>query len=413
MDLAIVPRFHRPQHAEVAADPLRDRFAKHVEESVLGMLDPDRIEAMAEDMRLVRRHRVLHAGLVIDAMVLSALERGADAEGRLLDARQTYRQIGGLPSNKNSFREMVHKLVPVMGKMLKRRMKEISSLVGCPELEGRLAGFSDVLMPDGCAFKLAAALSGAYAGTSQAAELKLHAVYSLRAQHAVSVEMSAGRVHDSDCFWPEWERNALYVWDLGYNNYGRFIDAVQEGGAHVLQRLKVGANPRAIASYGPTGHPRLLVDEDGKYLSLDEACQFVVHRQRVLDLDVEIRDKQGRRMLARVVCVPCDGEDRYYLTSLPREIFTPHDVAEMYRLRWEVELFFKNWKGSVRMDQVRYLSHPLSLQAAIFASMLAALLAHDIYMGLQKITIEHHAAEQTAARPVPPSATAVRAPFTP
>ena len=56
----------------------------------------------------------------------------------------------------------------------------------------------------------------------------------------------------------------------------------------------------------------------------------------MLDLDVEIEDNKGRVVQARVVCVPFGGQDRYYLTTLPRAIFTPHDIAELYRIRWEV-----------------------------------------------------------------------------
>ena len=79
--------------------------------------------------------------------------------------------------------------------------------------------------------------------------------------------------------------------------------------------------------------------DHGSGMRLHEACAFdFVHKQEVLDLDVEIEHrKSGRRVLARVVCVPFDGEDRYYLTTLPRSIFTPHDIAELYRVRWEVD----------------------------------------------------------------------------
>jgi IS4 transposase len=77
-------------------------------------------------------------------------------------------------------------------------------------------------------------------------------------------------------------------------------------------------------------------------MGLLTACQFGwVHHERVLDLDVVITDDR-RSVLARVVCVPFGGQDRYYVTTLPRDVFTPHDVAELYRLRWEVYLFFRN-----------------------------------------------------------------------
>ena len=186
----------------------------------------------------------------------------------------------------------------------------------------------------------------------------------------------------------------LYIWDLGYNDYERFIDAVR-GGAHVLQRLKDRANPVVTASYGPTGCKRDIIGEMGTPLRLDEACQSAVHRQRVLDLDVEVTDEKKRTVTARVVCVPFGGDDRYYLTTLPRELFSPYDNAELYRLRWEVELFFKNWKSAVRLDQVRYLSNPKSLEVAVTSSLLAALLARDISHGLERIAYEH--ATQTVA----------------
>ncbi len=391
MQLAVVPRFRRPLRSERGRDPLRDRLAEVVEDSTLALLDPDRIDAMAEDMRVITRHRVHHVGLITCSLILSALERSTDTEGRWLDAQRTYEALGGPEAGKTSFRNQTRKMLPVLKELLNRRLTQLAEGAPTTELRGRLRDFANVLIPDGCAFKLANALSGVYPGTGQDSELKLHAVYNVGARTATTIEVSAGSVHDSDGFWPSsWVAGALYIWDLGYNSHKRFIDAVQAG-AVVLQRLKDGTNPVAIASYGPTGARRALVDEDGHPLRLLDACRFGwVHHDRVLDLDVEISD--GRRSVrARVVCVPFGGEDRYYLTTLTRDLFTPQDVAELYRLRWEVELFFRNWKGAARLDEVRRLRHPDSLLVAVTASLLAALLARDISAGLEQL------AQQAAA----------------
>jgi hypothetical protein len=264
---------------------------------------------------------------------------------------------------------MGRRLRPVMKAMMKRRMAEIVAETRDEELRGRLKTFTDVVIADGCAFKLASLLSGIYPGTGQPAELKLHAAYSAEAGTAVSVAQTAGSVHDSDGFWPEtWEKGALYIWDLGYVCHERFIDAVT-GGAVVLQRLKEKSHPVVLASYGPTGTRRDLVGEDRTALRLNDACAFGhVHHQRVLDLDVEVVDDHGRKVVARVVCVPFHGEDRCYLTKLDRGVFTPQDVAELYRVRWEVELYFRGWKGGARLDHVHRLSNRESLDAAITAS---------------------------------------------
>lgn len=311
MDLAVVPQLRRPLRPEKALDPLRDRLAELIEASAVDLLDPARLAARAEDMRLIERNRVHHVGLVVGALVLSTMQRSTDTDGRLLDARRTYEAIGGARSGKTSFRNTVHKVVPLMRDTLQRRLAAMGAATHDIAMRGRLKAFSDVLIPDGCAFKVASALSNVYAGTSQPAEMKLHAVYCLRAGGCSSITLAPGSEHDSDGFWPkQWVKDALYIWDLGYVNHERFIDALT-GGAYVLQRLKEGGNPVVVASYGETGTRRELLDEQGKRLRLQEACAFGhVHRKRVLDLDVEIADNKGRSVLARVVCVPFGGEDR-------------------------------------------------------------------------------------------------------
>lgn len=398
MELAVIPPLRHAFRPETTPDPIRQVLASAVEQTALEMLDPERILALAEDMRITQRKRVHHAGLVIDSLILSALQRSTDTEGRLLDAQRTYEMLGGKRSGATSFRNQVRKLGPVMARLLKRRLSAAALRAQDTELRGRLAHFRDVLIPDGCAFKIANALSGVYAGTGSYAALKLHAIYSVGAGGCVAAERTAGSVHDSEGLHPEhWEAGALYIWDLGYDSYARFVDAVQAG-AHVLQRLKSNANPIALASYGPSGAPRELLDDAGKPLRLNDACAGGwIHHQRVLDLDVEIRAGK-RAVVARVVCVPFGGEDRYYLTTLPRSIFTAHDVAELYRVRWEVERFFRGWRGALRLDEVRRLANSQSLDAAVTASLLAAALAHDLTQIVNDLA-ERQAATERAALP--------------
>jgi putative transposase len=385
--LFVQPRLDRTFRPEREPDPLLERLAAVVEQSTLSLLDPDRIQAMAEDMVVIRLKRVHHMGLLVSSLVLSALERQSDTSGRWLDAQTVYKQIGGPRSGKTSFRNKTRQVIPVMQEMLNRRMKELTEKTDDFELRGRLKAFSNVLIPDGCAFKLASVLSGYFPGTGNPAELKLHAIYCVKTGLA-EVVPTAGRVHDNDKFTPAtWERGALYIWDLGYNDTGRFIDAARAG-AVPLQRLKNDANPMVLAWWDEEGTRHPVAYEDGKPMRLTEASQLDELAEGAFDLDVELRDANGRREVARVVCVPFDREDRYYLTTLPRDIFTPFDVAELYRIRWEVELFFRNWHGALRMDDVHRLRHADSVQAHVSASLLAAALARDIHAGLTRLSAQ-------------------------
>ena len=395
--LFVSPREFHPR-SELAVDPLRDRLAKVVEESALSLLDPRVIQAMAEDLGAVKLRRVHHLGLLVTSLVLSALERQTDTSGRWLDAQQVYKELGGPHAGKTSFRNRTRQSVAVLQEMLDRQMKRLGEEADNSELRGRLASFANVIIPDGCAFKLASVLSGYYPGTGNPAELKLHAVYCVKTGMA-TVHETAGRVHDNNGFAPaKWEQGALYIWDLGYNDNERFIDAVKAG-AIPLQRLKSSANPIVLAWYDEKGrHP--VAYPDGRPMRLNEATQFAVPATGAFDLDVELHDVTNRSIVARVVCIPYGKEigqeqDRYYLTTLPRDLFTVFDVAEIYRLRWEVELFFRNWHGALRMDDVHRLSHPVSVKVHVLSSLLAATLARDIHAGLSKLSIERPEPEAT------------------
>lgn len=377
---------------------LREVLAGIVEASAQSLLDPERLQAIAEDLRLVERRRGYHAGLVAVSLVLSALQRSTDTQGRLVDARRVYEMLGGGPAKESGFRKVARKVAPVLREVLDRRLSHLMHDAASPELRGRLETFRDVLMPDGCAFKLASRLASSYAGTGTASELKLHAVYSVRAGGIVSLHATAGAVHDNDGFDPEWRPGALYIWDLGYNDYGRAI-AASKAGAMILQRLKTGANPIVLASFSDTGVQRPICGENGKPVRLDQACAMgLVHKQRVLDLDAELR-ADGQSAVARIVCVPFGGEDRYYLTTLSRTEFTPQEVAELYRLRWEIELFFRGLKGAVRLDEVRRLENEGSMQAVVYGTLVAGLLAHGITARLNALASETPSDSLEASEP--------------
>jgi putative transposase len=394
--LFVMPQLRQGLDHTPTVTPLESRLAIHIDVAFRAMLDPDRIAALAEDLGVIQRRRIYHAGLAVCAWILSAFERGTDTEGRQLDARRTYEQLGGRRGKKTAWRDHSLKLLPVFHTLLRRatrRWLERSPTA----LRGRLAAFSNVLIPDGCAFKLASALCGVYKGTGQPAEFKLHAIYSVRHGSATQVATSAGSVHDTDGL-PDgpWEPGALYLWDLAYNDYGRFLSAA-EAEAHVVQRLKDKANPVVLASYGPTGHRRAITWENGTPVQLDDACAMaMVHQQSVLDLDLELHAPGHAKRVVRAVCVPCNGVERWYLTTLPREIFSPQDVAEIYRVRWEVELFFRHWKGAVRLDEVRRLSDPEALEVAVLASLLASLLSQEIHAELEGLAAEEAELERLA-----------------
>lgn len=354
------------------AEALGQRFA--------WFLAPVRILALAEDLRAAQRLRELDLGVVVIAVILSAFSRTSDTEGRVRDAFAVYRQIHtDVAVTDEAFRKAMGRSADVLLHLLQQWTGELAKLDTWAPLRGRLAFFKDLRLTDSTAFKLARALAAALPGSGSAAALKLHAVYSVRAQGAVSVDATAGREHDSPHFHPAWVAGALYLWDLGYNDYARVLEA-HLAGAYLVQRLKDKANPRMLAWYGADGRrhdvprgPRGALPRLGDVLATTGALAD----GGVLDLDVVI-EGEGVACVLRVVCVPTEGQDRYYLTDLPREHFSACDVAEAYAARWEVELLFKEWQGGCRIDEVARLSNLDTLRAVIYGGLLAHLLSREI-----------------------------------
>ncbi len=75
--LFVPPREFRPR-SELAADPLRDRLSKVVEESALSLLDPRRLQAQAEDLGVVKLRRVHHLGLLVTSLVTTRMQADGD-----------------------------------------------------------------------------------------------------------------------------------------------------------------------------------------------------------------------------------------------------------------------------------------------------------------------------------------------
>ncbi len=402
MALYVLPRFWRPPPAPVREDPVAKRVREILSSSIGAFLDPDRMQALAEDLGCTQRNRKIHTGMVANALILSAMQHGPDTQGRWLDALALYGRMSGAEAGPSAFGERVRALEPMFRVLLTRRVIALAD--GRPALRGRLERFADVLVPDGCAFKLAATFAQVWPGTGTPAEFKLHAVYSVRAAGPADLRASAGSVHDNDGFAPAaWVRDALYIWDLGYQDTDRFVDAVCSG-AVPLQRLKDKNNPVALAWYDDAGGRHALAGEGGRPMRLQEACEFsAMPREGHLDLDVELRDGQGRKVVARVVCVPFEGQDRWYLTALPRDRFTPADVAEMYRVRWEVERYFRSLRGAVRLDEVRRLRNPAAVRVALLASLIAATLSQELANALNDLEQPPIDEVLPSARPAPAS----------
>jgi hypothetical protein len=203
------------------------------------------------------------------------------------------------------------------------------------------------------------------------AAFKLHAVINAVNQLPITSSVGPQRTHDNKAFPEEtMEPGTLSLFDLGYIDLGRFIRATKAG-AYFITRLKQSHNPRILSIHRGRGPRRQIVG-----LTLDEALkddklQFV---GGVLDLEVELC-ADGESEIGRVIGIrDADGDVHWYLTNVPAEILDAADVAETYRMRWLVELFFKQAKSGAGFSAIRAW-RPEAVQTLVHAKIIALALS--------------------------------------
>jgi len=182
------------------------------------------------------------------------------------------------------------------------------------------------------------------------------------------------------------QSGTLTLFDLGYADYGLFIDAIERG-AYFLTRLKSNASPVIVEVYTGKGERKVL-----RGMRLNEVIEdrsFYVKKavltpeRGVIDLDVRL-ERGERSAVARAVAVNGpEGELYWYLTNVGREVLAPKDVASAYRLRWNVELFFKQLKSGTGFKAV-VSGRRSAATAMLYAKLIALSLARLLELSLEQ-----------------------------
>jgi IS4 transposase len=245
-----------------------------------------------------------------------------------------------------------------------------------------LEEFSDVQVADSTSLLLKKLARHWAPSTSKEkpAGVKWHAIVSLRDGVPVAERLTEQRLHDSAGL-PEsaMPSGTLTLFDLGYLDVARFIDAIERG-ADFLTRLKTNHNPTIVRVHTGKGDR-----VKARGMRLDEALaqKVLLDDGGALDIDVTLEAGE-KRATARVVAeLAPDGEFHWYLTSVSRDVLSIDDVVEAYRLRWYVELFFKQLKSGAGLEAIK-ASRPGAVAALIYAKVVALCLARMLELAVEE-----------------------------
>ena len=341
-----------------------------VRQVVESMLPQAEIERLCAQFEVIERQRKLQLGMLVRAMVISA---GTPGGAYQADVLRSYLEFEVPPVGRSAFyRWFDEPLERFMAALADRSLTYARTQQ--VDLSGPLGGVTDWYIVDATTVKVRDALRQEFPGTGGYAAIKVHKVLSVGCGAPVRYHFSPAREHDSRHLTIDesWRGYGLLA-DLAYASLAR-LQACDTYGVRYVIRLKDNWKPKV--DYLARGQVTEAVFPGADLDALLEDETLVLDG-RAIDADVHVgRGKE--RVDARLVGVQTAKGYGFFLTNLPPRI-GPWQVADLYRVRWEVERSIRLDTSVNRLDAID-AEQPCTLKtllhAALIASTLAALLAH-------------------------------------
>ena len=170
---------------------------------------------------------------------------------------------------------------------------------------------------------------------------------------------------------PTFTRGVLYLFDLGFFERALFASA-QAAGAHVLMRLKSTAKVRVLSHACPNGRAQLSGWSLGYFLQ-------AVSKKRGTVFDLDVSWGKGKELIhLRLVGYAHKANSiRWYLTTVPRSMLTANQIIQGYRLRWLIELLFRELKQTSDLGR-SFTADANAIAALTYGAMLAHAMVRSI-----------------------------------
>ncbi len=256
--------------------------------------------------------------------------------------------------------------------LLSRLLNELACEVLRFAPESPFARFDHIRIQDGTSFAVKRTLAETFPGrftTISPAAVELHVDLDLMSEMMNRVVLSPDSAAERQ-FLPDVEEvtGGLLLGDRGY--YGNpYLQALDAAGGFFIVRGKFNINPLILRAIGADGR-------EVKRLRNRRLKEVAGRLSKYEHLDMKVRfGRTAGSFECRLVVHPNPREDkpRYLVTNLEPEVFTPQHISDGYRLRWQVELLFKEWKSHANLHAFD-TSNPYIVEGLIWASLCAATL---------------------------------------
>ena len=190
--------------------------------------------------------------------------------------------------------------------------------------------------------------------------VKAHVLYDLEAQVPAFYHITTASVHDSKAM-PEipYETGAYYIFDRGYNNFKELF-RIQRMESFFVVRAKTNLQNKCVK--WKRRMPKNILS--------DAEIELTVYNSR--------KDYPDNLRLVRYYD---EEQDREFMFLTNAMDLTAQQIADLYKNRWQIELFFKWLKQHLKIKKFWGTTENavrIQIAAAITAYCLVAIVQHDM-----------------------------------
>ena len=270
--------------------------------------------------------------------------------------------MGLVHASKSMYSEAFVRYDPKLFRLIFYQLVTTISFLCVPEVEclGR------ILLVDGSLFPAITTMQWAsYKSTANA--IKIHLAYDLNKMIAAQFIVKEGNYSEKKFLKEILEKGITYVCDRGYISFKIFKDICNKGAFFVIR----GKNKMCYFV-----QEQLVVDIPGKFL------HFI---SKIKDIKVTF-DNDKDNYVYRIVKFVALGEQYVLITN--RFDLTTYQVIMLYAYRWQIELFFRFIKRTLKC--IHLLSHDSNgIQVQFYLYMIAHLLLLAFKQECEQISDEH------------------------
>jgi Transposase DDE domain len=197
--------------------------------------------------------------------------------------------------------------------------------------------------------------------TNRKGALKVHQVYHVGSELPAELAIGPAREHDAKAWKRALQlgrRGILYLLDRGYCDF-KLWWAIERAWSYFITPLKSNVAYEHLRWLNPKRQRERVRDQLVRFPGMDAGEEFVILRL------VEIRQ--------------ADGAWWRYVTNVMEDQLSPEDVAEVYRLRWRIEIFFRHLKHTLNMGHW-FAASEAGVQAQLYAALIGYLLSQVVLL---------------------------------